>query len=337
VFVLEQGGRVWVVPTNDDGARATVFLDLTDRVRREHNEEGLLALAFHPHFAANGWFFVYYSASDPLRNVLARYRVDAADSNRADPASATVLLDIAKPFGNHNGCTLVFGPDGYLYLSTGDGGSGGDPMGNGQNLSTLLGKILRLDVDATSDGRAYAIPPDNPFVQRSGARGEIWAYGLRNVWRMSFDRDTGTLWAGDVGQNRWEEIDRIVAGGNYGWSLREGRHAYGAGGGGADLLDPVWEYSHAEGASVTGGYVYRGTRWPDLFGWYLYGDFVSGTIWGLRGEGSAIAHRVLLRQPKNIASFGEDAAGELYVLTFDGRVQRLESTIAAQRPEASRP
>ena len=324
LFVVEQGGRVWVVPVNDDGSRASLFLDLQDHVRRENNEEGLLALAFHPHYETNGLLFVYYSASNPLRNVLARYRVAAADSNRADPNSATVLLDIGKPYGNHNGATLVFGPDGFLYVSIGDGGAAGDPHGNGQNLSTLLGKILRLDVDATP----YTIPPDNPFVGLPGARPEVWAYGLRNVWRMSFDRDSGTLWAGDVGQNRWEEVDLITRGGNYGWNLREGRHPYRVAGLGAELIDPVWEYSHDEGASVTGGYVYRGTRWPDLAGWYVFADFVSGTIWGLRQAGTEFEHRVLLRQPRNIASFGEGADGELYVVAFDGHVYRIESSAA---------
>jgi glucose/arabinose dehydrogenase len=329
MFVVEQDGRIWVLPTDDGGARAQVFLDLRTRVRRDHNEEGLLALAFHPRYETNGFLYVYYSASDPLRNVLARYRADVADSNRADPSSHMVVLEIGKPYGNHNGATLAFGPDGALYVSIGDGGSGGDPHGNGQSLATLLGKILRLDVDAASG--AYSIPPDNPFVGVPEARGEIWAYGLRNVWRMSFDRATGTLWAGDVGQNRWEEIDVVARGGNYGWNLREGRHAYRVARAGEELIDPVWEYSHDDGASVTGGYVYRGTRWPDLLGWYVFGDYISGTIWAIRQVGTEVEHRVLLRQTKNVASFGEDEAGELYLAAFDGHVYRIESTVEGGR------
>src|SRR5262245_55773378 len=260
LFVVEQAGRIHVFPERSDAASATLFLDISGSVRRVHNEEGLLALAFHPNFAQNGSFYVWYSASSPLRNVLARFQVSPRDSNRADPGSETVLLEVPKPFGNHNGSTLVFGADGYLYLSTGDGGSAGDPQGNGQNLGALLGKILRIDVDRTEGGRGYAIPADNPFVGRAGARGEVWAWGLRNVWRMSFDRDTGMLWAGDVGQDLWEEIDIIVRGANYGWNLREGMHPFRSGTSQVPLVDPVVEYSHDEGASVTGGYVYRGQR-----------------------------------------------------------------------------
>jgi glucose/arabinose dehydrogenase len=323
LFVVEQPGRIRVFEARADVAASALWLDIETLVRNSHNEEGLLALAFHPSFAANGYFYVYHSAANPLRNVLARYH---AGPGGAEPASRQVLLDLPKPFGNHNGATLAFGPDGFLYVSIGDGGSAGDPYDNAQNLSTLLGKILRLDVDRSEAGLPYAIPADNPFVGRAGARPEIWAWGLRNVWRMSFDRDTGALWAGDVGQDRWEEIDRIERGANYGWDIREGAHSFEPATPAAPLVDPVWEYSHDEGASITGGYVYRGTRLAALHGTYVYADFVVGTVWGLRTPaGAPVTNEVLVRQPRNIASFGEAADGELYLLAFDGRIHRLEA------------
>jgi len=317
--VVEQAGRIQIFTATPDVATADEYPDIAPLVRSVHNEEGLLALAFHPQFASNRTFYVYHSASDPLRNVLVRYRDIAG---RADPNSRQVILEIQKPFGNHNGATLAFGPDGYLYVSVGDGGGAGDPQDNAQNLGSLLGKILRIDVAATGPAGTYGIPLDNPFVGQAGARAEVWAWGLRNVWRMSFDRTTGALWAGDVGQNRWEEIDRIERGANYGWDLREGRHPFEPGTAPVPLVDPVWEYAHDEGASVTGGFVYRGTRHPDLEGGYIYADFISGTIWALRTE-TAVANRVLVRQPRNIASFGQTAAGELYALAFDGRIYEL--------------
>jgi glucose/arabinose dehydrogenase len=319
--VVEQAGRIRVFAADSAATPAALFLDIEPLVRSAHNEEGLLAMAFHPRFATNGYFYVYHSASNPLRNVLVRYH---RGSGGVEPGSRQVLLEIPKPFGNHNGATLVFGPDGFLYVSIGDGGSAGDPHGNAQNRATLLGKILRLDVDRQDPGLAYAVPSDNPFVGIAGARAEIWAWGLRNVWRMSFDRATGALWAGDVGQNRWEEIDRIERGANYGWDRREGAHPFESGPDpGVPLVDPVWEYSHDEGASITGGYVYRGSRLPELAGAYIYADFVSGTLWALR-TAPAPANEVLVRQPKNIASFAETADGELYLLAFDGRIYQLE-------------
>lgn len=326
LFVVEQAGRIHVFPAQPNVAAASVFLDIGPLVRREHNEEGLLALAFHPSYATNGFFYVYYSASSPLRNVLARYKVDPAEPNRGDPSSARVLLEIPKPYGNHNGATLLFGTDGYLYVSIGDGGGAGDPQGNGQSLQTLLGKILRLDVDHEAGSLRYAIPADNPFASQAGARGEIWAYGLRNVWRMSFDRDTHELWAGDVGQNRWEEIDIITRGGNYGWSYREGTHAFRPGQPAVPAIEPVIDYGRSEGASVTGGYVYRGAHLAALAGSYIYGDYVSGTVWALRTSGGhVVSNTILMKQPKNIASFGEAPDGELYVLAFDGKIYRIEA------------
>ena len=248
------------------------------------------------------------------------------DPDRADPDSEKVILEVRQPYGNHNGCCLLFGPDKYLYMSLGDGGWANDPHGHGQDLSTLLGTILRIDVNAEQGGPGYTIPLDNPFVNTRGARSEIWAYGLRNVWRMSFDRATGDLWAGDVGQDRWEEIDLIIKGGNYGWNVREGKHPFRrVRAPPRHMVDPVVEYGRWEGMSVTGGYVYRGQRLKRLYGAYVYADYVSGRIWAIRyRDGKVTAHREILNQPKNIASFGEGADGELYLLAFDGRIYVLQ-------------
>jgi glucose/arabinose dehydrogenase len=327
LFVVEQMGRIRVFPNAINAADAPLFLDIAAKVRTSHNEEGLLALAFHPDYAKNRRFFVCYTASNPRRSVLSSLLASADDPNRADPASEEVILEVDQPYGNHNGATILFGADGFLYLSLGDGGWADDPHGHGQNLGTLLGSILRIDVDRRDEGRAYAIPADNPFVGRPGARGEIWAYGLRNVWRMSFDRATGNLWAGDVGQNRHEEIDLIVRGGNYGWNLREGMHPFRSGEPADPLIDPVIEYGRRDGWSVTGGHVYRGERNKRLRGSYLYADYVSGFMWALTyADGTVTAHRRISAddQRLHITSFGEDEAGELYVVTFE-QLDRRES------------
>ena len=329
LFVVEQNGRIRVFENSPDHGTPDVFLDIRTKVRRKHNEEGLLSLAFHPLYPTNGFLYVYYSASDPRRGILSRFTVSAGDPNRAEPDSEKVILEVDQPYGNHNGATVLFGPDGYLYMSLGDGGSMHDPQDNGQDLSTLLGTILRIDVDREQDGHAYAIPPDNPFVDRPGARGEIWAYGLRNVWRMSFDRETGDLWAGDVGQNAWEEIDLITRGGNYGWRIREAAHPFKAGTAPDPMIDPVVEYPQRRGKgrsrelvgmSITGGCVYRGRTQQQLVGVYLYGDYVTGRIWALRyRDGRVTEHRQVFGAPPRvyISSFGEDAAGEIYVCSFD--------------------
>jgi glucose/arabinose dehydrogenase len=325
LFVVEQQGRVRVFENHQDVETARVFVDIRSQVNRNHNEEGLLALAFHPQHAANGHFYVYYSASRPRRGTLSRFTIETGDPSHADPASEHVILQVDQPWGNHNGGTVLFGPDGYLYLSLGDGGLANDPRGSGQDLSTLLGGILRIDVDHEENGRPYAIPADNPFVDRRGARGEIWAYGLRNVWRMSFDRATGDLWAGDVGQNAWEEINLIVRGGNYGWNIREGSHPFREGNSPDPLIDPVVEYPQRRGRevigqSVTGGYVYRGERLRGLRGAYVYGDYVTGRIWALRYQGGRILdHREIFTPPPRlfISSFGEGPDGELFVCAFD--------------------
>lgn len=326
LFVLEQAGRIFVFPNDDSAGGAEVFLDISDRVSRSANEEGLLGLAFHPHYAANGEFYVYYSAAGPRRSVLSRFTADNSEPNRANRASEQVIFEIDQPYGNHNGGALVFGPDGYLYVGLGDGGSGGDPHGHGQNLGTLLGTIIRIDPDNPAAGKLYGIPADNPFSNRQDARGEIFAYGLRNPWRFSFDPVTELLWVGDVGQNAIEEIDIVGSGLNYGWNIMEGSHCFSPRSGCATdgLKMPVVEYDHSEGCSVTGGHVYRGERLAMLYGAYIYGDFCTGRIWALRFDnGQVIEHRRIVDSGPQISSFGVDEAGELYLTAFDGRLYRL--------------
>jgi uncharacterized repeat protein (TIGR03806 family) len=329
LFVVEQDGRVRVFPNQPDVKETKVFLDLHDVVRREHNEEGLLGVAFHPNYRTNGEFFVFYSVT-PRGSVLSRFRVSKDDDNRADRNSEEILIQFSKPYGNHNGGCITFGPDGYLYFSVGDGGLAGDPHANAQNLETLLGKIHRIDVDRKDPGRNYAIPSDNPFVDRGGkVRGEIWAYGLRNVWRFSFDRKNGTLWAADVGQDRHEEVDIIVRGGNYGWNIREGKHPLDANAERSaigEFIEPVLDYPRVEGKSVTGGVVYRGRRLPDLADAYLYADFFSGNFWALRWDGKMVTeNRKIARTSLLVSAFGEDEAGEAYFTAFDGFVYRFKS------------
>ena len=313
LFVIEKPGRIRILE-NDQLVDAP-FLDITDRVGSGGNEQGLLGLAFHPQYAQNGRFFVNYTDKSG-KDTIARFQV-SSDPNVADPNSEVKLLSIDDPFPNHNGGVLAFGPDGYLYAGLGDGGSAGDPFGNGQNTKALLGKILRLDVDSAEP---YAVPADNPFGN------EVWAYGLRNPWRFSFDKSTGDLYIGDVGQNAWEEIDFLPAGSpggtNFGWNFREGAHDY-KGGGPAGMLDPVAEYSHQEGGcSVTGGYVYRGSM-SEWNGIYLYADYCSGLMWGLINSNGTWQSQPLFDLDVTITSFGQDTAGELYILSDSGGVFRL--------------
>lgn len=324
LFVIEKGGVIKILQNGE--ILATPFADLRSVLSSEAYEQGLLGLAFHPRYAENGYFYVYYTNFNG-DTVVARYNVSAADPNQADPNSSKVLLTVPQPYGNHNGGQIEFGPDGYLYIALGDGGSAGDPENNGQNLESLLGKILRLDVD---NGDPYAIPADNPFVGQANARPEIWAWGLRNPWRFSFDRLTGDLFIADVGQNQWEEVNFQPAGSpggeNYGWRVYEGNHCYDGLCAGENFVYPIAEYSHAEGhCSITGGYMYRGTQHPTLYGNYFFIDYCSGTIWRLfpAGDGSwemaEVASQRLL-----IASFAEDANGEIYLLNqSNGAIYRL--------------
>jgi len=310
-LVVEKRGTIQRVEGSGATAHISEFADLRDHVDAGPAEAGLLGIALHPNFDKNHTLFLSYTRSGaPLVSMIVRYRT-TADKRRLDPASAQTLLELPQPYANHNGGGIAFGPDGYLYIGFGDGGAAGDPHGGGQNLQTLLGKILRIDVDGESP---YAIPPDNPF-SRGGGRPEIFAWGLRNPWRWSFDRKTGTLWAGDVGQSRWEEIDIIRKGGNYGWNLREGHHCFlHAGCDTEGVIEPVAEYGHDQGCSVTGGYVYRGTAVSSLTGRYLYADYCSGKVWSLDAEHPEGGSTLLLQSGLNVSSFAQGLDGELYLL-----------------------
>ncbi|MXZ91259.1 MAG: PQQ-dependent sugar dehydrogenase [Chloroflexi bacterium] len=325
-LVAEQAGRIWVSSgLRPDNVAVSEFLDITDRVNSRGSEEGLLGMALDPKNQRH--MYVYYSAANPRRSVVSRFTV-SADLSDADPDSELVILEVGQPYANHNGGQLAFGPDGYLYVGLGDGGSAGDPRGNGQDTSTLLGSILRIDVSPATAERRYAIPADNPFAN-GGGRGDIWAYGLRNPWRFSFDRDTGELWAGDVGQNRWEEIDLIRRGGNYGWNVLEGNHCFRPSNNCSreGMTPPVWEYSlDGEPCSVIGGYVYRGSAIPWLKGAYVYGDFCSGKVYGLRYvDDEVVEHRRLADTGLRIMSFAQDSDGELYLLTRKSGIYRLSN------------
>lgn len=327
LFIVEQNGTIAIL--KDGRRQEPLFLDIDSRVGSRANEQGLLSMAFDPDYAANGIFYVYYTENGG-DTVVARYRVAADNPNAADPDSEEVLLRVGQPYGNHNGGQIKFGPDGYLYIALGDGGSAGDPLDSGQDRSTLLGTLLRIDVRSDSP---YVIPADNPFIGHEGVRPEIWAWGLRNVWRFSFDRVTGDLFMADVGQNKLEEIDFQPAdspgGENYGWKLFEGSQQFSGSREGMErreMVFPIAEYGRGEGCSVTGGYVYRGKLLPDLAGNYIFGDYCSGTVWTLTPQADGTWLRsVLLQAPSEITSFGEDADGEVYVIIRTGAIYRITS------------
>ena len=323
LLVVEKPGRILVL--QDGSLLAEPFLDIRDRVGIDGNERGLLGLALHPDYLENGFFYLNYTNKDG-DTVIARFSV-TGDLNRADPGSEKQLLTYDQPYPNHNGGVVAFGPDGYLYIGSGDGGSRNDPENNAQSLDSLLGKILRIDVDG---GDPYAIPADNPFAN-GGGRPEIWAYGLRNPWRFSFDRVTGDLYIGDVGQNAIEEIDfepADAAGGlNYGWKFKEGtRDDNGGPPPNFNSVAPVTEYEHSNGCSVTGGFIYRGEDLPEFYGVYLYADYCSGKMWGLlRGaDGSWQTQELFQLGGTNITSFGQDSRGELYITDDNGRLLKLQ-------------
>ncbi len=323
IFVATQRGVIHLIESGNQPQTSKVFLDISDKVHYfdKKNEEGLLGVAFHPDYKTNGEFFIYYTTEEaPQTSVVSRFRVSKDNPNKADADFEEEIFRLKQPFWNHNGGTTVFGPDGYLYIALGDGGSKNDPRGHGQNTHTLLGSILRIDVDQKSNGKSYAIPKDNPFANNPKAgKPEIYAWGFRNIWRMSFDSKTGRLWAGDVGQDLWEEIDIVVKGGNYGWKIREGRHPFQDNNSPAtNLIDPVFEYDHETGKSITGGVIYRGRKHPDLNGMYLYADYVTGWVWALEYDDASqkvVANHKLGRSVSPIISFGTDTDGEVFFTT----------------------
>ena len=339
IFIIEQEGRIKVFDNNPNILNAQTFLDIRSIVDQDsgYTEEGLLGLAFHPNYSENGFFYIHYT--DHLngninypRNIVARYSVDSNNPNQANINSEEIILIVNQPYHNHNGGQMEFGPDGYLYISFGDGGSAGDPQGNGQNLSTLLGSIIRIDIDNPSNNLNYGIPSDNPFIGLSNARDEIYAYGLRNVWKFSWDLETNNLWAADVGQNAWEEIDIISSGLNYGWNEMEGNHCYppNSNCNPNNFEPPIWEYElYVDGVcSVTGGYVYRGDALWMLEGQYIYGDWCTGDIWALNYDddfGIAV-NTSLLQSDINITSFGLDENNEL-LFCGNGNIYKLTSDL----------
>jgi glucose/arabinose dehydrogenase len=320
LFILEQPGRIRIL--KDGQLVAAAFLDITDRVGSANSEQGLLGLAFHPNFAQNGYFYVNYTDLSGNTHI-ARF---TASGDSADPGSEKKLLFVQQPFPNHNGGSLAFGPDGYLYIGLGDGGSQGDPYGNAQSGNSLLGKILRIDVNK---GEPYSIPADNPNAANAAGLKEIWAKGLRNPWRFSFDSLTGDLWIGDVGQNLWEEIDFVRAGTpaglNFGWNKMEATHPY-RGINSPEFTAPAAEYPHAAECAVTGGVVYRGKTLPEWQGFYLYGDYCSGAIWGLPSPPTGALPVLLFQTGFKISTFGVDQAGDLFVADYQGAIYRLEKS-----------
>lgn len=332
IFVVEQTGYIKVFPndSNVSTSQMNIFLNISSKISSSAGEEGLLGLAFHPNYSSNGYFYVNYTSPNPLKTIISRFSVNPGNPNKADSLSEYILLTIDQPYSNHNGGTVMFGLDGYLYIGMGDGGSGGDPQNYAQNLQSLLGKFLRIDVNSTSPGKNYAIPPSNPFYNNpSAGREEIYAYGLRNPWKFSQDPVTGLIYAADVGQNLYEEIDIITSGGNYGWRVMEGFNCFNppTGCDTTGKILPIKVYNHGQGdCSVSGGYVYRGQRRPELTGAYIYADYCSGRIWMLRYvNGNVTADSLLIDSPYFITSFGVDQSNELYIIhqTTPAKIMRF--------------
>ncbi|HXF99601.1 MAG TPA: PQQ-dependent sugar dehydrogenase [Bacteroidota bacterium] len=332
-FVAQQRGIIYVFNNTPNVSTRKVFLDISDRVSQSGGETGLLGLAFHPNYENNGYFYVNYTGGASLTTYIARYRVSATNPDSAVKQSELVLMTVAQPYSNHNGGKIAFGPDGYLYIGLGDGGSANDPGNRAQNRSVLLGKVLRINVDSTEGSLNYAIPPTNPYYRnQNGWREEIYAYGIRNPWRFSFDPVTHRLWLGDVGQDAREEVDIIISGGNYGWRLMEGficnptvnPQCQDT----AGLLRPVWDYPNSgPDQSITGGYVYRGSAIPSLVGKYIYGDYGSGKTWALTYDGvNPPANQLLTDETYLVSTFGVDENNELYLCSYSssaGRIYKL--------------
>ncbi len=324
LFIVEQRGVIQVFRNDPTTDNTNIFLDIQSVVDDRDNEEGLLGLAFHPNFSQDGYFYVNYTTIQGTTRI-SRFELDAQNPTVADSGSELVLLEFAQPFGNHNGGQLVFGPDGYLYIAVGDGGNLGDPLGHAQNRTNLLGTILRIDVNRASGNLNYGIPADNPFVgNQSGYKEEIFAYGLRNPWRMSFDTASDLLWVGDVGENDYEEIDIIEKGGNYGWKIMEAFACFvDSNCDQSGLISPYYVYPHLSiPASITGGTVYRGSL-PTLAGWYLYSDYVTGNIFALETGSSSPKNRLLFRTNHRITTFGTDHLQELYFCSLSGKVYKI--------------
>lgn len=329
IFIVEQLGIIKLVENSIADSGVKIFLDLRDRVAYG-GEMGLLGLSFHPDFKNNKYFYVDYTKDSPRETIISRFKVSDSNPDSADENSELVLMRIYQPYVNHNGGQIAFGPDSMLYIALGDGGSRGDPQNRAQNRDSLLGKILRIDVDSASLTLNYSIPTDNPYKNNTeGYREEIFAYGLRNPWRFSFDFADGKLWCGDVGQDNWEEINIIEKGKNYGWRCYEGNHSYNLSGcSDSGYISPIWEYPHSEGRSITGGYVYRGDSIPELFGKYIYADFETRKVWALTYNGAnPPANEFLFTAPGGISSFGVDQKNELYLCCFDGNIYRLEKIL----------
>ncbi len=345
LFVVQQAGRIMVFPNDSSGSDQEIFLDLSDKIRFG-SEQGLLGLAFHPSYSTNRFFYVNYTRSLDGATIVSRFQTQAGNPNKADSLSELVLLTIAQPYANHNGGMVMFGQDGYLYIGMGDGGSGGDPGNRAQDPNELLGKILRIDVNNPSGGNNYGIPSTNPYAG-GGGRGEIYCIGMRNPWRFSQDPATGLIYAGDVGQACWEEISLITLGGNCGWKIMEGMYCFVSVSGTqcndtncntAGLTMPIKQYSSHTGSecSVTGGYVYRGSRVPLLTGKYIYADFCSAKIWKLQYSGGVISDTAQIgNAPSPVYSFGVDQSNELYVLCANGRVYKFLSTVIGIGPNGN--
>lgn len=335
LFVAQQRGLIYVFQNTPNVSSRKTFLDLTGKVSASGSETGLLGVAFHPDYENNRYFYIDYTfdSASLLWSRVSRFETSSSNPDTAVRSTEKILLTVAQPFSNHNGGKIAFGPDGYLYISFGDGGSGGDPGNRAQNRALLLGKILRINVDSTQSGLSYAIPPTNPYYQNTdGFREEIYVYGVRNVWKFSFDKATGKLWAGDVGQSAWEEIDIFESGKNYGWNKMEGFYCYGTcDTTGKGFIRPIYNYSHSLGQSITGGYVYRGAQLPGLYGKYLYADYGFGTLWSLNYDGINPPVNTTLQDTSwLISSFGEDENNEVYILRYSstGSIYKIVNTSA---------